>query len=186
MKRLLLSFLLLFFAVSQIKAQDTEFWFVAPNLSEQFHATTPLNYPAFLAVSNATNQTAHITITLYNGGSKITIPATVLPGTLFKYDFATAAAIKTIENPRGQAGNVTNYGTHIASDVKVTAYYMMNHDSSKDIYMLKGRNALGTNFYVPMQYDEFYPNESPYYAGACDQIDIVATDRKSTRLNSSH
>ncbi|MDR1914517.1 MAG: hypothetical protein LBQ68_08570, partial [Clostridiales bacterium] len=54
---------------AQVWAQDTAYWFAAPHLSEQLDAGIPLNRPAFLSVANATGQTAHVTITLYNGGT---------------------------------------------------------------------------------------------------------------------
>ena len=162
------------------KAQDTDFWFAAPHLSETMNTGVPLNRPTFLSISNATDQTANVVITLYNGGSKMTIPATITPGTLFKHDFASALEVKTIENPRGLAGTVTNFGVHIKSDVKVTAYYMGNHVASKDIYALKGKSALGTSFYVPMQYDEYYPNDYQTWGETYDQIDIVATEDGTT------
>jgi hypothetical protein len=160
-----------------LRAQDTAFWFVAPHMTEKVHGGLPSNFPAFLAISNGTYQTAHVVITLYNGGSTLTIPATIPPGSLYKHDFDNAVKIKQIENPRGSAGAVTTYGTHISSDVKVTAYYMQNQRNSKDIFTLKGHQALGTLFYVPMQSDNAAPtNNIGYWVGACDQIDIVATE----------
>ena len=157
-----------------LRAQDTEFWFVAPHTSEVSDGGVPLNRPTFLAISNSTFQTASVTITRYNGASaSLVTNVTINPGDLYKLDFTTAADMKTIENPRGEAGSVTEFGMHIESDVLVTAYYMHNHANSKDIFTLKGRQALGTLFYTPMQSDNALATGS--WAGACDQIDIVAT-----------
>jgi hypothetical protein len=136
--------------------------------------TPPLNYPAFLAISNGTFQTAHVTITLYNGGTTKTYTADVGPGALWKYEFSNATTIKEIENPRGSAGSVVKYGTHIHSDVRVTAYYMMNSAASRDIFTLKGRQALGVSFYVPMQHDNAAKSNGTFEGR--DQIDIVATE----------
>ncbi|MDR1258492.1 MAG: IgGFc-binding protein [Tannerellaceae bacterium] len=161
-------------------AQDTAFWFVAPHMSE-FTAGSPataLNYPAFLAISNSTYQTANVVITLYNGGSTLTIPATIPPGGLYKHDFSTPTTIKQIENPRGQAGSVVKYGTHISSTVPVTAYYMLNHTESRDIFTLKGHQALGTLFYIPMQSDNAAKSGGTF--GGYDQVDIVATEDNTT------
>ena len=94
---------------------------------------------------------------------------------MYKKDFTTAAEAAQIQNPRGQAGNVVKYGVHITSDIEVTAYYMVNHTASRDIYTLKGKSALGMEFYVPMQHDQYYPNQASSYAGSADQIDIVAS-----------
>jgi hypothetical protein len=163
---------------AQLRAQDTEFWFVAPHMSEQAAANVPLNRPAFLAISNATGQAANVTITRYNGANASLVNnVTVAAGALYKLDFTSDADMKTIENPRGTAGNVTEFGIHISSDVKVTAYYMHNHTDSRDIFTLKGRQALGTSFYVPMQSDNAASTGG--YTGACDQIDIVATENNT-------
>ena len=137
-----------------------------------------MNYPAFLVIANGTYQEAHIEITLYNGGNPVEIRETVSPGELYKHDFGDATTIKQIENPRDSAGRVVKYGTHIRSDVKVTAYYMMNAEGSRDIFTLKGRQGLGLEFYVPMQSD----NQASAITGGSrnwlglDQVDIVATE----------
>jgi hypothetical protein len=160
-----------------LRAQDTEFWFVVAQVS----TTNTSNYPAFLAISNASGKEAHVTITRYNGGNPIVDNATISgSGGFYKLDFPDANAMKTIENPRDQAGSVTEFGIHIHSDVKVSAYYMLNYTYSKDIYTLKGHQALGTLFYVPMQSDNAAKaNAGPIGQGnwaGYDFIDIVATE----------
>ena len=164
----------LVFLTGQIRAQDTCFWFSAPHLSEQI-AGIELNRPAFLAISNGTNQPANIVITRYNGGSPLITNQTIQPGNLYKLDFSTMSDMKTVENPRSLAGSVTTFGVHISSDVGVSAYYMANSYDSRDIFTLKGQAALGDSFYVPMQDANNYEQTGPY-SGACDQIDIVATE----------
>ncbi|MDR1356599.1 MAG: hypothetical protein LBJ58_02895, partial [Tannerellaceae bacterium] len=64
----------------------TDFWFVAPHMSDDTDATLRY-YPAFLAISNNTYQTAHSVITIYNGGSLITLRDTIAPGGFIKRDF---------------------------------------------------------------------------------------------------
>jgi hypothetical protein len=159
-----------------LRAQDTEFWFAAPHMSTMSYST-PLNYPAFLAISNATYQEAQVVITLYNGGTTRTITAAVPSQGLYKYDF-DASNITTIENPRASAGNVVKFGTHIVSDVRVTAYYMMNGADSRDIFTLKGKQALGKKFYAPMQHDNAAKSSGTFQG--LDQIDIVATEDNTT------
>ncbi|MDR1556288.1 MAG: IgGFc-binding protein [Tannerellaceae bacterium] len=156
-------------------AQDTEFWFAAPDITEDI-ANSRLDIPTFLAISNSNYQSASVTITLYNGGSSETIgPVTIAGGGLYKYDFNTAALIGKIENPRSSAGTVTTYGIHIVSSIPVTAYYMVNHTESRDIWTLKGHQALGTTFYVTMQSDNAAAQSSSWPNGR-DQVDIVATE----------
>ena len=160
------------------KAQDTDFWFTVPHLSEDFSNGYQLNIPAFFAISNGTNQSAHVEITRYNGGFPIVMTQSIAPGQLYKMDFLTQTDIKTIENPRNSAGSVTQFGIHITSDVPVSAYYMANAGPSRDIFTLKGKAALGTMFYVPMQSDNY--SQTGSYIGAFDQIDIVATENNTT------
>ncbi|MDR1356581.1 MAG: hypothetical protein LBJ58_02795 [Tannerellaceae bacterium] len=169
-----LSTCLLAASLTGLRAQDTEFWFVAPHMSEQLAAGIPLNRPAFLAISNGNYQAANVTVTRYNGANASLVNTTTIPaGGLYKLDFTSDLDMKTIENPRGLAGSVTEFGIHITSSVPVTAYYMHNHTDSRDIFTLKGHQALGTLFYVPMQSDNAQMTGG--YVGACDQIDIVAT-----------
>jgi hypothetical protein len=155
----------------------TDFWFVAPHLSEQIAADYPLDRPAFFALSNGTSLSANVQLVFYNGGTPITINQTIAPGELYRHVFpGNNNDIKQIENPRGSAGTVTTYGVHITSDIPITGYYMANNPASRDIFTLKGTPALGAEFYVPMQHDNYFPNQGASYANACDQIDIVATE----------
>ena len=172
MKQKILVLLALFSITIIMKAQDTEFWFAAPHPSE----TSTLNRPVFIAISNANPFPTDIQITLYNGGGiPVIINETIPASGFYKKDFTTAAEVAQVQNPRGKAGEVTKYGIHITSELKVSAYYQANHTASRDIYALKGRKAFGSKFYVPMQHDEYCPNEHHLYAEARDQIDIVAT-----------
>ncbi|MDR2118562.1 MAG: IgGFc-binding protein [Tannerellaceae bacterium] len=181
---LFLCFYTLFALSSQ--AQDTEFWFVAPHMEDRnqpgYPADRPaLNRPAYLIVSNATRQDAHVEITLYNGGATKTYSPTISPNSLYKLDFWEADSIRQIENPRGSAGSVVKFGTHIHSDVKVTAYYMVDSYGSKEIYTLKGHQALGDRFYVPIQSDNLAKsNGAVGNFNGYDQVDIVATEDGTT------
>ena len=47
------------------------------------------------------------------------------------------------------AGNVVSCGIHIESTEKLVAYYMFDASATKDIFTLKGKAALGTEFFVP-------------------------------------
>jgi hypothetical protein len=168
--------ILLFCCLSGLRAQDTEFWFVSADLDNATH----VSYPTFFALSNDTQQEAHIEITLYNGGATLKYNATIAPGELYRHNFVNAADVEKVENPAEFAGAVTQYGVCITSDVKVTAYYMMNALHSKDIFTLKGRQALGREFYVPMQSDNAASSLSPMNYGGYDQIDMVATENNTT------
>ena len=171
-------FLFALFSIATIsKAQDTEFWFVAPHPSEAIAGGTMLNRPVFIAISNMNPFPTDIQITLYNGGGAPVIFSETIPANgFYKKDFTSVAEVAQLQNPRTLAGTVTKYGIHITSTLKVSTYFQADNPGSRDIYALKGRKAFGSKFYVPMQHDEYCPNEYNYYAEARDQIDIVATE----------
>jgi hypothetical protein len=136
-----------------------------------------LQRPAFLVVSNGNLQAAHVTITRYNGtNASLVTEVDIAPGDLYRLSFTTEPEMETVENPRASAGSVTEYGTHIVSDKKVSAYYMFEAPGSRDIFTLKGHQALGTLFYAAVEWDNAAPAGHPTYYEACDQIDIVATE----------
>jgi len=180
MKQYLLSLLLLgcILCPQRGLSQSTEYWFAVPHASEYPVGTIPLSLPSFFLIHNLSVQTANVVITFENGGgaNRITIERAIAPGDTYKHDFSSLTDLSQIENPRSQAGNVTSYGVRIASDAKISAYYMINHTDSRDIFTLKGSQALGTKFYVPMQHDNHYLSTQPFIGTSGDQIDIVATE----------
>ncbi|MDR3194501.1 MAG: hypothetical protein LBT76_04330, partial [Tannerella sp.] len=124
---------------------QTEFWFVAPHMSETVAADIKLDRPTFIALTNVSDATANVTIRLYNGGNTIDINRTIAPHAFYKHDFETENDIRMTQNPRDSAGMVTTRGIQIISDVNITAYYMHNHPASRDIFILKGKQAVGTS-----------------------------------------
>ena len=66
---------------------------------------------------------------------------------------------------------VCNYGFKIVSTANITTYYQLGANNS-EIYTLKGRNGLGTDFIVPMQ--NFLVDGPP--TDAYNSIEIVATE----------
>jgi hypothetical protein len=168
-----LIFLFTGWVLPKAQAQSsTEFWFAAPDPSEDWYI------PTFFLITNVSNAAADVTMTFYNGGTSVVRTQTIAVGGYWKFDITTAAGAAQVENPRSQAGNVTNYGIHISSTQKITAYYMIASTDSRDIFTLKGQSGLGKEFYVPMQSDNFRTTGT--YTGACDQIDIVATKDNTT------
>ena len=175
MKQKILILLALFSITIVSKAQDTEFWFAAPDLSEQSPAGQA---PIILVVSNASAMTGTVTVTFQRNGSPQTITGSIPANGLWSYTI-TAASLNLVENPRALAGTVTKYGIHIETTIPVIAYYQLLDSSSMDLYALKGSAALGTEFYVPMIHNSYYYS----YTGVTtlyDQIDIVAIEDGTT------
>jgi hypothetical protein len=84
-----------------------------------------------------------------------------------------------VENPIDSSGVPTDYGIHIKSTVKILAYYMVAAANQRDLFVLKGKQALGTDFYTPFQggnQQSFPQGSSTTYTEAFSQINIVATE----------
>ncbi len=81
--------------------------------------------------------------------------------------------IETIESK--PANMVLNYGLKITSTNNVTVYYEVAStycNCNPEIYTLKGKNALGTAFYIPAQNE--FDNKSTYNPLAYNTFNIVA------------
>lgn len=148
---------------------DTEFWFVAPNVTEG-HGDAPvvLRLTAFerdaeVVISQPANLAWHpITLQVPAGQSR-SIDLTV--------------RLHLLENAPSLVP--LNKGLYIQSDQPVTAYYEVNHMFNPDIFALKGRNALGKEFMIPAQnLWSNAPNQNP---PAKTAFDIVAT-QDDTRI----
>lgn len=171
MKKVLILCIALCCAIFKSAAQDTEFWFVAPDASDKLCC----DHPVFLVISNPTENPATVEIRINGGtlvgGAPINIPA----GQAEKITWNTDTEVRTlIENPLSAAGTVTNKGIQIkvTHGEGVMAYYEMDGQGSKDLFSLKGKHALGNEFYIPMMYDDHYPIMWEAYA----QVDIVAAE----------
>ena len=145
---MLYSFLVLFTLLQgiQVSAQtDTSFWFVAPEVTfnnNSAHGDRPI-YLRFTAL----NEDAIITITQPANAAFTPITISVAANTAQSYDLTSR--IELIENK--PADQILNFGLHIRSTKFITAYYETASVNNPEIFALKGRNALGTNFFVPAQ-----------------------------------
>ena len=145
---------------------DTEFWFAAPDITEG-HGHTPI-----LLCFASFNDPADVTLTQPANPSFQPITVHLNSFDFYSLDLTNFESIleTTPEN------TVTNYGLKVVSSRKIAAYYQLC-DPNSEIYTLKGRNALGTHFIVPMQ------NTMPlasYYPEPRSSIEIVATQDNTT------
>ena len=140
---------------------DTVFWFAAPDLSIN-HQQTPIRFcfttysqPATITVSQpANNGYTHFTITL--------------PADSF-YVYDVSAWVDSIETK--PVNTVLNRGFLITSTAPISCYYESVGNNS-EIYTLKGNNALGTDFVIPMQF--IHP--SNYGSRSPSSIEIIAAE----------
>ncbi len=181
-----------------VKAQiDNEFWFAAPDVTSGHSCGA--NPP------NAGNGTP---INLYVTAEQATTVRIDMPANpaFTPIEFYLAAneyrMIKLAAPPYGPYNpaefenypnqyplGVQNKGIRITSDPgNITAYYELNNNCNRDIFALKGKNALGTDFYVSTQ-DYFRngrPNVPPdppyedYQPSPYSGFVIVATEDNTT------
>ena len=145
---------------------DTEFWFAAPDI------TAGHNHHPILLCFASFSDSADVTIS--QPANPSFQPITVH---LNSFDFYSLD-LTNYENILETApeNTVTNYGLKIVSTSRISSYYQLCMYNS-EIYTLKGRNALGTHFIVPIQntlglgYYEPEPRSS---------IEIVATQDNTT------
>ncbi len=162
----LVLFLFLLAAHTSYAQVDSVFWFVAPEVSQQ-HEDRPVRFrfstldkPATITLSKpadpdfpvrtfqlAANQTQTFSITNPN------------------------ASNTNLEN--SPAGQVNTKGVFISSTAPITAYYEVGQQFNVDLFVLKGRNALGQDFVIPGQ--NFWPNG----LGGTSGFDLVATENNT-------
>jgi gliding motility-associated-like protein len=156
--------LLLLLIVTTAQAQtDTEFWFVAPDCTSG-HAESP-NYLRVTAL------TLPATVTVSQPANPSFVPITVNVAANSVTSINLTPFLSNIENT--PANQVLNKGLKITATNKITVYYEQASSLNTDIFPLKGKNALGTNFMVPTQntWNNIAYNPTPY-----NSFEIVATD----------
>ena len=159
MKRLWFLMALFLVSAGAYAQIDTEFWFAAPDL-EVNHAQEPVRF-CIVSYDEAA------TVVFEQPANPIYTQQTFH---LDANDFEVYDVSDIIYMVETQPYNTAlNYGFHIFSDTPVSIYYESDNNNS-EIYSLKGQNALGTEFVVPMQYT--FEN---YYASTCSRIEVVAS-----------
>lgn len=145
--------LMLLYSEKAWSQTDTEFWFAAPDINVDhsdrpvFIRMTSLNLPTVVTISQPANPSFPIQ-------SFILPPFTTQSVDLTPY-------INMIECKPGNS--VLNYGIHIKATKAITAYYeVVSNNNNPEIFALKGRNSIGTEFLTPFQ--NFAPSAIPLYS----------------------
>ncbi len=184
-----------FFCTTLHAQTDTEFWFVVPEItiSHQFPGGQPASFristgllPATVTISMPANQYDPVT-------NPAGFPDIVfnMPANSFHIEDLTcwimspcspptgaSTDINKLENKPINASGINNFGILITATNPITAYWEVSRTNNKDIWALKGHNALGTDFYTPFQthmYNQSITPVQPYSA-----IDVVATEDFTT------
>jgi PKD repeat protein len=166
---ILLLNLLLLSVFSSYGQTDVEFWFVAPEITIG-HPSNPLDNggePVYFRVT-ALDLDATVTIEQPENSAGIDTTFNVPANTTVSID--ATPWIDEMENKPG--GIVLNKGIHITSTNLITVYYDEDEFYNQDVFALKGRNALGTEFYTP--FNDLWANGTYAPLPYCS-IDIVAT-----------
>lgn len=149
---------------------DTVFWFAAPEILNNNSAHT--DRPILLRVT-AFSQPATVTISQPANAGFTKIIFTVAANSSYSYDLTSL--IDLVESR--PANQVLSTGLLITSTSRITVYYEETSAFNPEMFVLKGKNALGTNFFIPaqnlMNNWDFYtlPSILPY-----SSFDIIATE----------
>ena len=163
--------LFLLFSIKSVAQTDSIFWFAAPEvIHDDFSQHT--DNPIFLRITTL-DKPANVTIQQPANSSFVTINIFVAANASYSVDLTSQ--INLIESK--PADQPINTGLLITSTALITAYYEENSQSNPEMFVLKGNNALGTNFFIPAQniMDNWgsapLPTIVPYAS-----FDIVATE----------
>ncbi len=155
-----------------IAQKDTEFWFVAPEISQGAN-----NYDRPVAFRFSTyDLPANITISQPANPAFPVQTLNIAANTSGIFEFPPYFDV--VENT--PANTILNKGFLIKSTSPITAYYEVigEFQSNPEIFSLKGKNALGTSFFVPFQ--NKIENSSAYSPLPYSSFDIVATEDNTT------
>jgi len=166
LQKTILGFFIVLAFLSPLSAQiDNMFWFAAPDISAN-HAHNPITF-CFTSFSSPA------TVTISQPANPSFTPVTINLNAYSYYALDVTNQENIVET--APVNTVCNYGFKIVSTANITTYYQLGANNS-EIYTLKGRNALGTDFTVPMQN---YLLDGPP-TDAKNSIEIVATENNTT------
>lgn len=163
MKKNLFLLILLIFSFKVYSQRDTEFWFAFPDL--------------ILGSTNHTDEKIALYLVTFDMPATVTIaqPANSAFTPIVYRMSPNSFQPVTMGNLKSMLETVDRlilpYGIQITADNEVAVYYA-NYGDNCEVYTLKGKNALGTDFIVPMQYEY---ESSTVYPGR-SSIEIVATE----------
>ena len=174
MKRLLLIFITIILYTNVWSQTDTEFWFVAPEVSAD-HGDAPVllrittaTLPSDIQITMPANTALFPTLNYsIAANSTLTIDLTAL---------GLQAVIEHFYDFLGGFPGKSNKGIYIEATNPVTAYYEVSRQNNCDIFALKGKNALGTEFYGVFQNYGYNMSRTTWTAPAYSALEIVAVE----------
>lgn len=170
--KIILTILLCVSSIRSLSQVDTQFWFAAPDL-QQAHGDRPI---LLRMAASKLPATVTISIPANPGFTPISFP--IAANSSQSVDLTVYIGL--IENT---APNIVyQKGLLITSTAPIACYYDISHTNNGDMYALKGKNALGKKFTIPMQMD--FNNRTavntPYTA---DFIIVATEDNTNITIN---
>jgi len=174
--RKVILFLIIIFNSQLVYSQfDTLFWFAAPEV-----AIANLNFdrPIYLRITSSNNPSQ---VTISQPANPTFVPININIASLSTAQVDLTPWIEQIENK--PANQILPYGIKITATQPVNAYYeivSLQCNCNPEIFALKGRNALGTDFRIPMQNFFNNANHYTYLPVPYSAFDIVATQNNTS------
>lgn len=156
---------------------DTEFWFAAP------YAVTHQPALAIDRVLRISTFDAITTVTISQPANPLSIPTVIqlMPNNTYKFNLNDQFPMLETTPPNV----VLNYGIHITATSKISAYYEITNltqvYNNPEMFVLKGGNALGTEFYTPFQ--SFWNNGFDGFSGF---VIVAAEDGTNVTITPTH
>jgi gliding motility-associated-like protein len=142
---------------------DTEFWFAPPEATSG-HGDRPV----FIRISTL-DKAATVQISQPANSNLSLASLTIPPNTTYTADLTNRIDVLETNIP----ASVMRTGVKITSTAPVTAYYEVGSPWNSEIFVLKGKNALGNKFVIAGQ--NLYDNSNQYFPTPYSSFDVVAT-----------
>jgi IgGFc binding protein len=177
MKKIFFLSLFLFCKIISFAQTDTAFWFAAPDI-EVFNHPLYGEYdrPIYLRLTSFAS-TANVTVSIPANPGFTPININIPSNSTSTVDLTPW--IDLIENSNPSI--IGNKGVYIKSTADITAYYEVNSTTcncNPELFSLKGRNAIGNEFYIPSQLT--WAIDTIRIPNAKAGFDIVATQNNTT------
>ncbi len=164
--------LLLFISLSAHAQTDKEFWFVAPAVTRDHNPGG--GQPVFFNFTNVLDTICFVTVEMPANSAFNDTTLILLPNTSFKFIMNYGQIANEYDNLGGVLGK-SNKGFHITSTSQITVYFEYSNSNNPDIWALKGKNGLGTEFYTCFQ-THMYNQNNAWSVQAYSAFDIVASE----------
>ncbi len=146
---------------------DTEFWFAPPEVSSG-HGDKPI----YLRISSQAQAATVRVLQPANGNAELSV-FTIPANTTQTVVLSNLSAVLETDIP----AVVMKTGLRIVSSAPVTAYYEEGSGLNSEVFILKGKNALGNRFMIPWQ--NVYDNSGQYFPTPYASFDVVATQNNT-------